>query len=425
MSQINYDTLSKKTGTIYNALNKQHRWYTGLPIKAYVNKKIFRIKPDFGNSSINSGRWSAYCHYAAKSSLDNLLKKNNINKNSTVVIHPLISNDLVSQLQKTGCRIQAIDIDKDNLNLDTHQLQNYIINQPKPDLILNTAPAGIYKDLLNHLDIFNQKSINSITIVNNSTITAGLLELFEKINFGGAIFNGGGSFVDDHLNEVLDSPVPDKSWYFSFQIEHRTQSILEYHLKESHEVFGDIVEAYYYLLLGKRKNILNKVLPSLARNTILKNNFNNADDAKKMIATNMASVYQKAVPDIFFELENIDPKYNNNLNHQSLVELDSFLYHKNNELHSFMIDQTKRLPSGSIEVPKLFTNRTYLNFFFYTTDHQFWNDYFTGLNINYQKGQPLPDSISKIQLPNAQFASSYLAQLDIIQILHKRLKFNA
>ncbi|NJL96351.1 hypothetical protein HC766_05275 [Candidatus Gracilibacteria bacterium] len=411
-----------KSRILFNALNKQHRWYTGIPIKKYIQKNIFATDPNFYNKSITSSRWSAYCHYSPLKSIQNLLEKNQVNERSTILAHPLLSKNIINQLQKNNCHITSTDIDKNSLNFDTKELQ-HIIQKNKPDLILNYSPLGLYSDLIDQTKLCEQFLIPHISFIPDPTITLDLMNLFESTNLGGVIINAGFSFADNHLNEVLDIKLTNKKWYISWQIEQRTKSILEYHLQQSHQQYSQIIEAYYYLLLKKQPRILNQLLPRIAGSTFMKHKFDTVQDAMATLIEQYTNIQNQAVPDIFFDLENHHPSTLSKLSYSQLQDLDSYLHHQTKQLHNFMSKEVERQPKGTLEIPKFFQDKTYLSFAFFTTNHNLWNRYFEDLNLTYRQQIEQHISIKNLNLNNVNFVYNYMAKLDIVEILTKNLQF--
>jgi hypothetical protein len=76
---------------LYGALQSPYKWYTGRPLKRFLNTKVFGLSKDFSNRSIDAGRWKAYCHYSRAKSLLNLLHKANVGQDSKVLIQPPIT----------------------------------------------------------------------------------------------------------------------------------------------------------------------------------------------------------------------------------------------------------------------------------------------------------------------------------------------
>jgi len=366
------EILWSKIKLFYNTLSKRGSWYTGLSIKKYLRTRIFQYKKDFNNSAISTGRWSAYCHYSLVLSFKNLLEKHTLGKNSTVLIHPFLPWELVDEIRSLGCKILTLDIEKTTLCFNTEKLKKTLAEN-KIDLLIYSIDNGLYDTPSKQLPIINDFTVPTMIFVDEPAINSELILLFEKLNLGSVLWNFGDSFLDDELQEISNQEFPTKNWYISWFLETRTRSILEYHLSSSQDYFEPIVEALFYLLLDKyKKKDFKAIFYSIIVNRILlKNKLKKPQEAKDILEEKYLTVFQSAIPDIIFDLALMENQKDPETP-ESLIHSSSSLQQKVRSLYQFLSSQVSARPEGSLEIPDFFLDKTYNNYFFYTTEIEYW-----------------------------------------------------
>lgn len=438
--------LRQKLDLLINYLQKKDRWYTGTSIKNFLKKNVFSLR-NLENPVIKAGRWSAYCHYSKKDSLNNLLEKNNVKANAKVLIHPLLPKELVDLLRQKKTQLLTLDITKDTLAWDSQHFQDFLDNY-KVDIIINYNFNGLYKPLIEQIEILNSKIIPQITILNQPFITTKLLEFFSKQVLGGIIWHFGDSFWDNELAFFLPNSLQSQDWYVSWHFENRTSSILEYHLSKSQENYEALIFNYYKLILQKYKK-LNK-LKALFYDLLAKIAFRIPKKNNEDLSTEISRLYKQnivfAVPDIVFDLEILNQKFvkeylsttkandskhtqiktpfgpkaktenstetKDSLNLAHSYNFKGYLYNKLEEetwlqkqaenYYQTFSKQVHLRPSGTIEVPRFFLDQIYLEYFFYSTESDYWTQQYPQI-----KQLEIDPWVLKQNLPNSHFVYKY------------------
>lgn len=415
--------LQKRLKIVYTALARRNRWFTGLSIKKYLKRNIFKFIENFNNTAINSGRWSSYCHYSLLKSFQNLLDKNEIQKGSKVLVHPLLPSSLLNELVERECQIFSLDISKETLNFSAENFYHQIDLNPF-DLIIHYAFNGLYEELIDFTLKSGEKIIPSIFIIDNFEINISLLQLFEKHLLGGVIWNFGDSFWDKQLDIVLDFDLPIKKWFISWQLENRTKSVLEYHLSDSQDNYIPILESYFYLLLENYPFLdFHKIYYSLYRFLFLKKSISSPQQAVGMLNQNYQKIFNSAIPDLVFDLQLSNPvSFKNKDLPNELIKSAAGIQQETKKLSNYFLDAVKKRPVGSLEIPPLFLNKCYLKYFIYTTESVFWNNHLNPNDIETFQLGPLDPFFQKMNhLPNAQFVTEYGVFIDVFNVVDKIL----
>lgn len=438
--------LRERLNLLTTYLQKTDRWYTGTSIKIFLKKNIFQLQSS-ENLIIKTGRWSAYCHYSIQESLNNLLDKSTIDIESKILVHPLLPSELLAILKKKKVQLLTLDIEKDTLAWDLQKLEKFLSTQ-KIDLVINFSFNGLYKPLIEQVEIFKAKIIPQIIIIDKPFITTKLLELFSKQVLGSILWNFGDSFWDQELNLWLTEKLTIKNWYLSWHFENRTSSILEYHLSKSQKKYELIVKNYYRLILEKYRkfNWLQSLFYTLFAMFALEINFLEKQNTEQEILNFYKQTVAFALPDLIFDLQilnqNLLQKFlpvkkiedQNNLKTSFKSKINTKIKYTQTEnstnskknldkqifLNYLKIDQeiylqkqaekyyqefTKQVdlrPKGSIEIPRFFLDQVYLDYFFYSTEIAYWQKIYPSL-----KRITVDPWFLQQNLPNLNFIHKY------------------
>ena len=405
-----------KIQVIYKALQKQSSWYTGISIKRFLRKKVFDLQtPKFDNSAINAGRWSAYCHYSQEKALLNLLDKNRIEFGSSVIVHPLLPQNLVDVLLEKEVEIIFLDIDKATLSMRPDEVLQKITSRKnsKPvDLIIHYGFNGLYEEVVTMLKSAQQLVVPSILVVDNQDINLSLLDAFEALAFGAFLWNFGDSFFDEQLDLVLDTKLESFPWFVSFQIETRTLSALEYHLSESHQVVLPLVKAYFYLLLDKYREfgVFEKAYFWLADLIWFKDSFKSLNEAQNELKEKYNKFFEtSAVPDLVFDLQSVSPENETVFDTgKELIEKSVKFQTKAKDLYDHFIQNIPKHEEGSLEIPNFFLDRGYTKYFLYTVETKFWQDEMKRFGLFSETLGGVHQLVKEDQgLSNANFVADY------------------
>lgn len=405
----------QKAKLLYTSLQKTNYWYTGLSIKKYLKSKVFHLKKDFANPALNSGRWSAYCHYSQVTAFKNLLNKNNVTRGSHLLVHPLLPNYLVQTLQTLGAKITFLDINKTHLNFDVDSLNDLVKKnnlQPsgqKIDLIIAYGINGLYEEISNLANICFEKALPILAVIDNSTINSSLLELFESLKLGSILWNFGDSFLDDQLNQIIDDTLPTQNWFASWHIETRTQAILEYHLSESFADILPLVEAMLFIVTGNsQQSFFSGLFQTGLSKIFLKTKFKDSLEAKNLITQNYPKLFDLAVPDIVFDLELAFPTQKSIENEIAFSKKEVALREKSRQLYEAFSAELKMQKQGSLEIPSFYLDRVYLRYFLLTSEPSKWYEIALKEGFSSTILSPISELVSSdSKLKNAQLYSKY------------------
>jgi len=417
----NFTKIEAKIKLLMTSIKRQSTWYTGLALKRYLKKEIFKLQtPNFSNGAINSGRWSVYCHYFQEKAFVNLLDKNEIKFGSRVVIHPLLPENLVDILVKRQAEMIFLDISKTTNNLNKQDLISLIENERdnKPvDLIIHYGFNGLYEEITEMVKTTQQMVIPNLVIIDNFDLNLALLNLFEAVTIGGVLWNFGDSFFDDQLNVVADSILPTQNWFISWQIETRTKSVLEYHLSDSHKAILPLIQAYLYLLIEKSPdyNWTGYARAFLSKNFWFRNIFKSKDEALLILNQGYTTLYEVAIPDLVFDLQTVSPeKYKDFGKADDLIHRSSQLQIRSKDVNDHFLQNLNSRAEGSLEIPDYFLDKSYLKYFVYTTESQYWVDNMKFFGFYAEKLPGVHQIIKNSpNLVNANFVAEYGLFVDV------------
>ncbi len=418
------EDLQKRVGILTTSLKRKVHWYTGLGIKSFLRKEIFNLRPGgFSNYALDSGRWSGYAHFSAKQSFINMLSKFAIEKDSRVLVHPLLPAVFIDLLIQKQVQIKTMDIDPNTLQWPEVEFKKEMDGQVKPNLIINYGFNGLYKFNQDLLVIAQQAVVPTLTIIDNPNMDTSLLDLFQALRNGGFMWLFGDSFLDEQLEVVLDDNLPGQPWYLSWNVEQRARSILEYHLKESHDLYTPLIEAYFYLINQKlgATSLLFKPQMWLSNKMVLQSKFNSKRDAEMTLKKYYSQIFDSAVPDIIFELQDQAPVSYKDYGHSELIMQASYeITSKAKEIYTHLQNNIDMFATGSLQIPELYLDYGYLKYFFYTTELEHWYAVFNK-TMEVEKLPPLHPIFAKLNLENASIISEYALIIDLPKAINHPL----
>jgi hypothetical protein len=384
---------------LFRALTHEDQLYTGLSIKRFLKQHIPALNT---NHSIQAGRWSAYCHFHIEGAIANLLDKHRID-GQKVLIHPLTPPAIISELRTRNCTLVSLDISKESWNIPVNQLRISLLKQDYALAILY-GRNGLYEEITEAAQLFKQKGIPCLIYIDQKNINPSLIELWSKHNLGSIIWSYGDSFLDDHLNTILPIAVPSKNWIMSWYYEDRTRSVLEYHLQESFKEYITLLAAWYYILIQQKglKNISGLKHAALFKFT-LPDKFKNIAEAQTVITQQYINIQSLAVPDVIFDMQLAKPVSNPQKDTLDLNHRAQLIQDKARKLYNLVTESVAQSPSGSLEVPSYFLNKVYLEYFWYTTEPEYWA---FSINQSCYQGFVVDTELNR-QLTQAKFIAQY------------------
>jgi hypothetical protein len=408
-------------------LDNPSRLYSGIEIKKYLKKYLFSLTDNDLSNPLKAGRWSAYCHYDLSQSLENILSKHQLSPDQNILSHPLLNKNLVDVLIKNQLNIFSLDIDKNTLNWKMSALREKILEHEKNNLplslVIQICHNGLADEIIENIELLELKHIPSVLIIADQVPTPSVLKAITKMKYGSVIINGGKSFWDKKLNEVIKDKSFNNDWYFSWFIENRASSTLEYHLRDSYRIFEQLLNAYNYLFTKKTKTTnwfltLSKLFDVVFTEkgsllNIFKPKFKNPEEATKIIKKYYSVSMQLAVSDLPFDIE-LYERENSQINDHTFV-IDKW---KEQVLEyqiqakywqQFFSSQIQQRPQGSLEIPVYYYKKIYSKYFLYSTEQQFWQGNLQTKGVSVKVGFQIHDIFSQANgFDNAKFASQFL-----------------
>jgi hypothetical protein len=384
---------------IRTALSKKYSWYTGIPIKQYLKKTLFGLKSPHSPQNLNleSGRWSAYCHYSLLQSFKNQLAKYSISNQSTVLVHPLTPTHLIDELMEIGCTIQTLDITIDTLNIDTALLKNHLASSPQIDLVVHYSQNGLYADLIDNVTLTASYSHPSLVIIDNDFITPGFIDLIYSVTLGGMIWLGGDSFFDEMLHNLVPISIETHKWYMSWSIETRTISILEYHLTDSQEKSVPLVEALYQFLSQqvRTQNMVKGVYYNTLAQYVYQIPKRTLEEVQKTISDGYEAIQISAIPDVIFELRMLEPLTNMQKTRSDIDDFSHALTTTSSQIHLALTEQNIEGTS----IPKHFQTQAYLQYHFLSDHKESWNTWSVSKSLHITSFNPIHPYLQQQNIP--------------------------
>jgi hypothetical protein len=408
------DQLLPQIEVLRTALSKKHRWYTGLPIKSYLKKTLLRHidQTEPKNLPLDSGRWSAYCHYSLEAAFLNLLEKHSISPQSTVVVHPFTPTHLIETLQTIGCTIQFLDIDTNTLTFDEKLFDEHLEKTSHIDLVIHHVKYGSTQTVENLLGKTTLKTIPSLVFYDQDFITTNLLSLIKAHTLGSFLWLGGDSFWDEMLGGVIPTKLPTQKWFFAWYLETRTLSILEYHLTESQDDAVPVIECYYQILneAYKSSNFWAGLYYSAINQFLYQLPKRKPEELTKTIETGYQNMLKGAIPDVVFELkllEKVDQKTTtkDDINDFSHLLSNSFL-----RLLKSMYDTDQSQP-----FPHFSNQENYAGCWLLLDSSTKWDSWATQKSIKIQSFPELSEIVKNQNLPETKKLTEQGKVIDILE----------
>ena len=394
----------QKIQAIWTALNRKKMFFTGLTTKTYIKNLLLETDKNFSSSAINSGKWSAYCHHSLSKSFENLIEKHEINKDSKVLIHPLTNPELVQIIRKIGVEIVFFDLSIDTLNFDPKLLADFVAQNPV-NLIIHTSFNGLTEEICEFVKISKERGWSNMLILEDEVLNPATINLLENLSLGSVIIKTVETFTKQELSDILEVKLEESKWFISWFFEHRTRSILEYKLGSKEKNYTLFLEAILYLRLKQHQkyDFFARFLTLFLTSFVITSKLNSDDEAKLQIIENYEQITDSAVPDIVFEIENINSytykkaeKYLINTGYK-LAKFDSVKgnekQHNIKNLHNRVLAKQTQ----EIVIPQYFPARHYSGYFFYGTATA-WQT--LDIDAKATLGWSVDDQIDQLDLPN-------------------------
>jgi hypothetical protein len=412
--------IETKLEILDHSLENRNSWYTGESIKSFLKSTIFSLtEPEnTKNQLFYSNNCQAYCHYSSTSAFINMLDRHQVNKYSKVLLHPLLSPDLIDIIISRGSNIIFCDIDTANLSFEKIQFET-IIKKEKPNLIIHFNDNGLYIPLQDLLRPSNILNIPSMIIINNQTITQDFMSLINAHVLGSLIWNAGECFQDTVLSEVANKSFKHASWTISWLIGVEIKSPTSEDFNDNVILYEPVVRAYYYdLLLKYREFGIKTIFYDFHHKSARKMRKFDRPQSDKKIQDSFENILLAPIPDIVFDLKNTstssDIIINDLLNTQ---KLSTKLKTSTLSLESILLADIKLAAKDTDLVKTANRNYTYLKYFFYTLDKQFWADWAYKKKLKIYELQPLHDVFVNTNLPNAKMVSEKVVYFDTVDFI--------
>jgi hypothetical protein len=395
---------------LWKYLQRPSSWFTGIKIKNFLREWVFQANTQkFTNPPILAGRWSAYVHYSISQSWRNLVQKSGLQAGDKVLVHPLVPEFVVTELQALDCHLEWLDIDKNTWQWPPEKF-HHLLQTDTFQAVIFYGFTGVYQTLLQNLQEAQKNSLLSLVIIDDSHLTETLWQIFNQLRVGGVMWLMGDSFWDNLLEQVVTQELESRPWFVSWHLEHRTRSSLEGHLQQSHEVFLPIIEAYAYLLWEEYHTYKwwARWQRWITQKLVFRNQLKTPQEAADILSQTYPKSFHSAIPDVVFELfrvSSLDQTYTHKFAHQ--LEQTTGWTKQAYTLYQRLLQAISERPEGSLEVPRFFLNETYTYYFFFTTEPQYWSEIFTQEGYSIIRLGQLNSEAETHNLPQAQFVGQY------------------
>jgi hypothetical protein len=173
----------------------------------------------------------------------------------------------------------------------------------------------------------------------------------------------------------------------------------------------DFLEAYLYLLLDQQAKI-SKFRGAWTKQIYTRFFFDlkikSKEEAQTILQENFEVLLDQRLPEVLFRLAELPLKPKEASTSQTVPA---------SKLYDFLIKKIGRHDDGSLEIPPLFMDREYLEYFFYTTDIDKWTDYFKNKGLLTKEIELALDPAEFAELTKAKFVEQYGLRVKL-----KRLK---
>jgi hypothetical protein len=326
------------------------------------------------------------------------------------LVHPLLPKPIAEWLSHRS-DLTSLDIASDTLNWTPQQLQDKLSQESDVNIVVFYATSGLYAEISESLDLIKQldREIYSLVIVDQPKINDEFINLVQNSNYTQFIWNTGPNPMHHQTIHTLtaDADLPETNCLITWKVQDESGvRLLKPEKRSLQEEELGFLEAYLYLLLNKYAQVAKfrgfwtkQILARFFFNF----QFKSKTEAEETVREYYHQMLDKPIPEIFLKLASLDPDW--------FAEKSKRV--SSEKIYNFLAKKISQSPSGSLEIPPLFTDREYLEYFFYTTEPDKWQTYFE------QKGlypHPLilcPLLEGQSNLDKANFVDEYGLKLDL------------
>jgi hypothetical protein len=395
--------LQKLTSKIYHTLLKPDRWFTGTPIKAWVQASLFLPELSLElNPNLRTNRWSAYVHFNYLVSFKNLLEKAHLPTNSVAVLHPLLPAEMVDVILQASIQPIFLDINKSSLQLNYTDFEA-LSKQIELDLLVLVCPNGVTEDIKKILNLCYVLHIKVFLFLDYDFLSVNILQIMVNPAMTAVIFKSRAWFPKI-VSEIAPKAevIQSENWFISWFLEDRIVSSNEIHLSQSQLAFGGFLEKMHFLELQKLQKLDFKVLfmSIFYRTFIYKNKIANDFRSVELdLASHWKSIQNQALPDFIFEVEEAYDSTSSLQKMEFSVSKWQKLQQHSKSYYDFLISEIPKQPVSSLEVPIFYLDQVYFYYHFFTTESVFW------LNLFSQKGLKIINKPDVHNLVSSQLKS--------------------
>jgi len=352
----------KRLQILFSNMAKADAWFTGIPVKNYLKQNFFLKNKIDSNKIIQAGRWSGYAHFSALSAFKNILDKHQIESHKTILTHPFLPKEFVDELIERRCKIISFDIEKDTLCWDTKKFKSFLAlhsSTTNIDLVCGVSLNGLGKEISEQIFHTESLTIPTFLYLQSPNFSTEISELLSKQSLGSVLWQSNIAFIHNHANLYLQKNqlLPQKI-YFSWYFENRMQALLEYHLQQSQATVQQFLSAYYFLVNNyySKFDFSSKLYSFASKFIVQKSSYSSTQKAEEDIKDAYYRMFETALPDIFFQLEQTFTTIENDKN------LDQYFSQTLKKFHQFMVQQINQQSEGSLEIPAIDFTRSYTGF---------------------------------------------------------------
>jgi hypothetical protein len=413
--------IEQKLKILEYSLENNDNWYDGSAVRDLLNTNIFSSKnpstPE--NTRLSSTGWPAYCHYSNKSAFINMLDLHRINEKSKVLIHPLLPSELIDTIISRGATVICSDIDIATLAFDKNTYQSILQNEKEtPDLVIHFCDNGVYIPVQELVDFTKKIGLPSMIVLNSQTATQDLINLMYSNTTRSILWNTSSYFEDPILCTMTKKPLNQPNWTISWFLASNS-NLPQNNLKNDKTLYKLVLSSFYTELLAKYREFgLQTIFYTFKHKTARKIKKYDKVAGDKNILESIENIILSAIPNFVFQIKKTDGlNFGQKLEFNEMNILSNNIKTQAKSLDEMITGDIKKFDKKGDESIHLNENHTYLKYFFYTNDKQFWADWAFKKNLKIYELQPLHSIFTDTKLPNATMVSNKIVYFDTVDYL--------
>ncbi len=325
----------------------------------------------------------------------------------STLAHPLLPDCVWTQVGNFE-GIQTLDIYKDTLSWEVETLLEHLEENQEITTVIFHGSNGLYAEIQEAISeiVSLERRITTLVFIEHPEVNEELLELIKSKKYDYFVWSTGISPIYGAVTQQLDQTVdlePKESFLvWSVKEDSMTTKVTEFQAKPHTEIELGFMEALIYLLLeklGKISKFEGFWRKLFFTHFWFNSKINSREEAENTLTELYPHMLLSTIPEVFFSLEKTE------FGEEKLASAQT--------IYDFLVKKIASKDDGSLEVPALFTDRIYMEYFFYTTDRDKWGEYFEKKQL-LSYSFVLADYLQDVDgLKNAKFIELYGLRLSL------------